>query len=118
MKNLNGYFLVTLSFVFWGLTPIYWDIFSNIPIDAVFANRILFTFITAVIFSFFIEKRENIKKAMRSKKILLSFLLSGLLIGANWFIFLYSIIEKKVLETSLGYYLCPIFTLFFGIIFF
>lgn len=48
--------------------------------------------------------------------VLLSSFVSGALIAANWFIFIKAIAAKQVLESSLGYFLSPLFMVSLGAI--
>jgi chloramphenicol-sensitive protein RarD len=57
---------------------------------------------------FFILK--NLKKAL-----ILFF--SGILIVTNWFTWIYAVVTNRLVDASFGYYIFPILSVFFGIIF-
>ena len=48
---------------------------------------------------------------------LLTLCVTSLIIGTNWFVFIYSINESRVLETSLGYYINPLISVLIGVAF-
>jgi chloramphenicol-sensitive protein RarD len=43
--------------------------------------------------------------------------LTTLLISTNWFVFIYAVISEKVLESSLGYYINPLVSVFLAAVF-
>ncbi len=47
----------------------------------------------------------------------LTFTVSGLLLGVNWFVFVYCVIEGYVLQASLGYFINPLVNVALGMLF-
>jgi chloramphenicol-sensitive protein RarD len=48
---------------------------------------------------------------------MLSLLVAGILLGANWLLFIWAVNNDHLLEASLGYYINPLFNILFGRIF-
>ena len=63
-----------------------------------------------------IRNLRNFFLASLEKKSLLLFL-SGILIMINWLTWLYAVSIDKLIDASFGYYIFPIFSIFFGIVF-
>lgn len=55
--------------------------------------------------------------ALSGAKVRGAMILSSILISANWLIYIWAVNNEKVLETSLGYYMNPLLSVFFGVIF-
>ena len=53
-------------------------------------------------------------KIYKNKKLFLTLIFSTLLVSSNWFIFIWAVNSGHVLETSLGYYILPIFNVLMG----
>ncbi len=60
---------------------------------------------------------KEIKSIFKQKKILLSLCLTMSILGSNWFVFIWAVNHGKILQTSLGYYINPLFFVFLGMIF-
>jgi chloramphenicol-sensitive protein RarD len=66
-----------------------------------------------------IAKQFNlIKPILKTPNSLKYLFISAILVSTNWLIFIYAISENKILEASLGYYINPLISMFFGYIFF
>lgn len=57
------------------------------------------------------------KRVATSRSLLLSLAASGLLIAANWLIFIWAVNNGHVVETSLGYYLNPLLNVLLAVVF-
>ena len=59
----------------------------------------------------------SVVKAIKTRKTLGLLLLSGLAIGVNWFIYIWAVNSGKVIETSLGYFINPLVSVLFAVLF-
>ena len=59
----------------------------------------------------------DMKRIAASRSLLLSVAASGLLIAANWLIFIWAVNNGHVVETSLGYYLNPLLNVLLAVVF-
>src|SRR5437870_5722759 len=58
-----------------------------------------------------------LREALRSRRILLTMLLSGTLLAINWYMYIYATVYERISEAALGYYMMPLVNAFFGSIF-
>ena len=118
-KNLIEGSLYTIgASLWWGVIGVFYFKFVSFasPIELTIHRTIwtgLLLFFTTTYYSKWPEFRSNIKK---SKNLLILFLTSAL-ISINWFTWLYAVSTNNLLDASLGYYIFPILSVFFGIIF-
>lgn len=54
-------------------------------------------------------------KVLRSRKVLILGVLTGLLISINWLTYVWSVTAGYLLDASLGYFITPIFSIFLGV---
>jgi len=80
-------------------------------------HRTIWTTLLLVITTSYFSKWGEFKKIINRKINILIFLITGLLISINWFTWLYAVKTNNLLDSALGYYIFPIFSVFFGIIF-
>jgi len=107
-----------LAFLAWGFLPLYWKVLVDVPAVELLAHRVfwslifvgLLLLINSQIFSFF-----RVLKDAGNWKI---FSITSLLIGGNWYLYIWAVNAGHVLETSLGYFINPLVSVLFGYLFF
>lgn len=117
-RHINNYVLIaTLSFVLWGLFPLYFKLIYFISPFEIVAHRIIWSFVFMSCIVLISKGAKQLHEILQEKKILLMLLLASFFISANWLIFIYAVVNDRVLETSLGYFISPLITIFLGLIF-
>lgn len=113
----KGIFYALFAYIFWGSFPIFWKLLKHVPVDEIVAQRIVWSLVFFIIVISFRKGWKGFyKKFTQTKKKWILFL-PALIIGSNWGVFIWAITGEYVIETSLGYYICPIITVFLGVIF-
>jgi len=115
--HTKGTFYALFSFIFWGFMPLFWKLLGNTPTQNLLANRIVWTLVFCFFIIFFGAKWKNLAGTLKDKKKCLPAMGCGLLLGINWFTFLYAVSSNQVLETSMGYYINPLFSIFLALVF-
>lgn len=103
-----------LAFSFWGLFPIYWKFFSDVPSWDLFGHRLLWSFITLFLMMFFRKKLYLVRGIWSDPKKRLMLVISALLISSNWLLYIYAVNIGRILEASMGYFLNPLINVFMG----
>jgi len=111
-----GYIYTIQAFLTWGLLPIYWKQLNHIPALEILAHRVFWSLIFVLLFLMW-KKQLKLGSIFKNTSSLSSLLLSGLLIGSNWGLYIYAVNSNHIVEASLGYYITPLFNVAFGIIF-
>lgn len=116
----NGVIYAILSYVMWGLTPIYWKMLQDVSHGEILAQRILWSFIFMLVLLFFLKKfslyLQFVKEMIKTPKLFWSLFIASLLISSNWGIFMWAVIHGRILEASLGQYINPITSMLIGVI--
>ncbi len=105
------------GYAFWGLTVIFYKQLTHVSPYEVLAHRTLWSVVLTVGLIFLFKRRAAFVAALTNKRLLLTLTATSLIIGTNWFVFIYSINEERVLETSLGYYINPLISVLIGVAF-
>lgn len=116
-NHKKGLILAVCTFTMWGVFPIYFKFIENTGALQILAHRIIWSFVLLFAFLIFAHKLNNVKRLLKLKKVVLNLALSAFLISANWGIFIYAINLGQILETSLGYFINPLFSILLGAIF-
>ena len=113
MNNNKSIILAASAYILWGLLPIYWKTVQNFNSAFVLGMRVITTFIFTLII--IIYKKS---KLYRGKKALIQTIIAGILVGVNWYLYIYTVNSGNILEAGLAYYICPILSIFIGIVIF
>jgi len=122
MKNKGIWFAVG-CYLIWGVFPLYWKMLESVPAVQIVAHRQAWSFVFLVFvlligghFARF-SHDPNLRR-MINRRTLLIYFASGVLLTVNWLIYIYGVNAGFVVETSLGYYINPLVSVLFGVIFF
>ena len=109
------------AYVIWGLFPLYWKLLKGVaPVD-IFCHRIVwsavfFILLLSILKIFRANSSPRINKNSLVRNIPLLALSAGL-ISINWLTYIYGVNSGHVLETSLGYFINPLVSVFLGMVF-
>jgi len=120
MKKFNqGILLSSLGSFWWGVIGvIYFRSLSFVGPHELVIHRCLWTTIFLLITSFIFFKVDKIKDILKSKKKILTLLMSSILILTNWSVWIYAVTTNQIINASFGYFIMPIMSVFFGYLFF
>lgn len=116
-ESAIGFQSAVLAFVMWGLLPIYWKIFHGIPALEVLAHRIIWSVVFVYLILLFQGRLPELYAAMRDRRTVFMMMFSSLIIVTNWFTYIWAVNHNRVLDTSLGYFICPMMNVLLGMIF-
>jgi chloramphenicol-sensitive protein RarD len=105
------------AYVSWGVLPLYWKTLKHVPAREILAYRIIWSFIFLCIFNTVRKRWPEFRRAYTDKRDMLSSLVSAVIIGAVWFIYILAMITDHVVEASMGYYINPLISVVLGMIF-
>ena len=113
--SFEGFIAGIFAFVGWGLLPAYWKQLHDVPALEILCHRVVWSLAVrrAVLGG---GRGVGAVLVERKKSCLLC--VSGLLLGANWLIYIFAVNSGRVLDTSLGYFITPLVNVLFGFLFF
>ena len=98
--------------------PIYWQWLRPIDSSVIIFYRILLVAVVCVIAALFTYSLKEILEPLKDKKLLLKYILAGILITTNWSIYIWAVNAEFVIQTCIGYYIEPLMVCIFGVILF
>jgi len=105
------------AYSLWGILPLFWKLLEEVPAFQILCHRISWSLIFLISIQVFGNKLRWIKKAIKSKKIVLTFLTTSILLSTNWFTYIWAVNNGRTIEGSLGYFINPLFTVVLGVVF-
>ena len=104
------------AYLIWGLSPIYFKTLKTVPAFEILMHRMVWSFLLLLPFLFFNGRWKEFISVFRQGKRLGALLITTLLVGFNWFLFIWAINHDHVLQTSLGYYINPLVNVLLGVV--
>lgn len=105
------------AYLIWGLTPIYFKSLAMVPPFEILMHRIVWSFAMLLPLLALNRRWALFVKTLKNPRLLLILTASTLLVGTNWFLFIYAINTDRILQTSLGYYINPLVNVLLGVLF-
>ncbi|MEQ5787037.1 EamA family transporter RarD [Erythrobacter sp. NFXS35] len=105
------------AYLIWGFLPLYLLLVKAVPPFEFVGWRIIWTLPLCLVIVAVRRQFPELVAALKSPRALLALLASAMLIGTNWFIYVWAIMEGQVYATSIGYYLNPLINVLLGTLF-
>jgi chloramphenicol-sensitive protein RarD len=113
-QQFSGFLFGLAAFAAWGFLPAYWKQMQAVSPFEILCHRIVWScvFLTVIIS---LQKRwGEVSSIVKTPAKLKGLILSGFLIGFNWFVYIWAVNSGRVVETSLGYYINPMINVLIG----
>ena len=104
------------AFFIWGLLPLYLKALQGVPILQVTAHRIVWGCVFAFVWLRMRGEMGQVWAALRDPTTRWRLCASATLISVNWITYVYGIAANRVVETSLGYFINPLFNVLLGVV--
>jgi chloramphenicol-sensitive protein RarD len=114
---ISGIVASAAAFLIWGLSPVYWKCLTGVPATEIILHRILWSFLLMVPLLALLHRWGAFTRAITHPPTLAMLVVSALLVGANWFIYIWAVNNEHILQASLGYYINPLVNVFLGMLF-
>jgi chloramphenicol-sensitive protein RarD len=117
-----GFIAAATAYVIWGFLPLYLKLVAFAGAAEVLGQRILWSIPAAIIAVFVMaggmaQAFREIRSAM-TPKMLLTLTASSIFIFVNWGIHVYLVLNERVIESALAYFLAPLVAVAVGVLFF
>ncbi len=117
IETRKGVFFALSAYTFWGIAPIYFKALDTVPAYEILSHRVIWSSVLLLFIVLLFGYGKRFIHALSSPKTLLYLTLSAILIGINWFVFIWSVGQERMLEASLGYFINPLVNVFLGMLF-
>jgi len=105
------------AYLLWGIFPIYWKLLEAVPAIQIISHRIIWSFVLLALILFITRQWRSFRAAALSRRVVLIYLISAILLSINWLVYIWAINAGFVLETSLGYFINPLLSVLLGVLF-
>ena len=101
----------------WGTSPIFYRLLSHVPPPEVLAHRTIWSLVLFAGFLAWQGHLGSLRDALRPPHVG-RVALAALMVSLNWGVFIWSVQNGHVVESSIGYYTYPLVAVVFGVVLF
>ena len=105
------------AYTIWGISPVFWKGLSEISATYSLAHRMFWTFVVMALLQTLRHSWPRFREQNLSKRSRIIAIISALLIGTNWLVWVWAMNVDRVVEGSLGYFINPLVSVFLGVVF-
>ena len=105
------------AYLLWGFIPLFFKLLAHVPPIVVLSHRILWSalFVGAILTAG--RQWPDVAAAVRRRNTLLALAASTAMIAVNWFVFLWAVTNRQVVQAGLGYFINPLVSVLLGMVF-
>ena len=104
------------AYALWGFVPLYYPLLASVAPLEILAHRVWVTALTLLPMLFVLGLVSGLRALVREPRTLALLAVAGLLIGCNWYAFTWAMVNERVIETSMGYFINPLVYVLLGVI--
>jgi chloramphenicol-sensitive protein RarD len=105
------------AYALWGVLPIYWKFLHEVPAPQVIGHRIVWSFILLALYVFISGQWQEFRSAAFRGRTIAIYSIAAVLLSLNWLVYVWGVNAGFIVETSLGYFINPLFSVLLGVIF-
>ncbi len=102
----------------WGVVPLYFKSLTKRDVgpEELLAQRIFWSSILLVLVMFVIRGWGSVRHSLLNRKTCCTLIGTSLLIGVNWYLYIYAVDKSMLVQASLGYFITPLVNTALGVV--
>lgn len=122
MENYKqGFFFGLAAYVLWGILPVYWKALELVSPFEILSSRFMLSCVFVFLLIIFQKKwplfAKEVKQVFSNVKTGAAMVAAGITISFNWGTFIWAVNNGHIVETSMGYYINPLVSILFAVVF-
>jgi len=109
-----GFALGLAAYALWGVLPIYFKALRGIPAVDIVAHRVLWSLPFLALLIALGTGWNKVRAALSNVRTIGMLVVTAILIGGNWLLYVYAVTSGHILAASFGYYLNPLANVLLG----
>jgi chloramphenicol-sensitive protein RarD len=106
------------AYLLWGLFPLYFPLLEPAESLEILSHRIVWSLVAVAALLAVTVGFRPFLVMLRDRRRALLITAAAFLVAINWFVFIYAVTSDHVIEAALGYFINPLVSAAFGVIFF
>lgn len=117
-ETRSGIWYGIAAYGFWGVIAAYFKWIRIVAPLEILAHRIVWSFVFLAGALTLLRRWPDVLAIARRPAVLRHLAISTMLIGGNWYLFIWAVTNDHMLDSSLGYFMNPLLNVLLGLLFF
>jgi len=113
-RTMQGAYFALTAYLFWGFIPVYFKLIDKVSPWEILGHRVIWS---VVLLLGILAATKQLGALKVEARVIKRLILTSILLSVNWLVFIYAILNNNIVETSLGYFINPLISVFLGMIF-
>lgn len=114
----DGLIAAFMAYLMWGVLPVYFKLVGDVAVTEVLVHRIVWAVPFGAVIIFWRRQWSEVRQALGDARVLGYLTLAAVLIGVNWFVYIWAVQSNQIFQASLGYYINPLLFTLAGVLLF
>lgn len=117
MNAKLGVLSAVAAYILWGILPVYWKLLQQVPAHEILCHRMAWSLIFTIGLIIFLKRSHSLLASVRDRQSVKTSFLAAVLLAGNWLLYIWAVNAGHVIEASLGYFINPLISVLFGVLF-
>jgi chloramphenicol-sensitive protein RarD len=113
----KGFVPAAAAFAIWGLFPLYFHLLQGISAVQVIAHRVVWSCVFVLAWLAVRGELAALRATLADRAVVARLVVTALLISVNWLVYVWGVVNDRVVEASLGYFIGPLVNVLLGVVF-
>ncbi len=113
----KGMWYAFSAYFLWGILPVYLKSIQEVPPIQILGHRVVWSVLLLALIVSWQRQWREIGNLVRKPSTLLILFTAACLLSINWLTYIWGVNSGFVVETSLGYFINPLISVFLGVVF-
>lgn len=115
-ESTKGLIYAFSAYIIWGIVPIYWPKLQPAGPVEILSHRVIWSSLVLVLFVVVQKRIKNVIAILKNRNTMLYLSAGSVMIAVNWGLFIWASVSGRILDSSLGYYINPLFSIGIGVV--
>ncbi|PJI94958.1 EamA family transporter RarD [Luteimicrobium subarcticum] len=105
------------AYLLWGAMPLYFRLLEPAGALEIIAHRVLWSLVFCLVLLLATGGLRPLRDALRSGRLVGTLSVAAVLVAVNWSVYVWAVLNDRVLDAALGYFVNPIVTVLLAVVF-
>jgi len=115
-QHRRGLWFGVAGYAIWGIAPVFWKLLDHVPAIELTAHRVVWSVPVLGVAVVLLGRRSHLRRSLQNRRTVMVTALAGMLLIANWGVFVWAITSEHIVEASLGYFINPLLSVALGVV--
>jgi chloramphenicol-sensitive protein RarD len=114
----DGLIAAFIAYFMWGVLPAYFKVVGDVAAVEVLVHRVVWAVPFGAVIIIWRRQWPEVRRALGDARVLGFLAVAAVVIGGNWFVYIWAVQNDQIFQASLGYYINPLLFTLAGVLLF